>query len=237
MRHGRVLLLAATLLSILSLGIAGSALEAVSISSPYEPPSAEGPDSGVSLFGMLFMLLAALFELFGIELTEPAVPAGTGDMTEIVVAVLEFLYPNVLVLLALGLGAVLLALAGHRLPDSSGVSLVRMVVKWGASALDGWRYEAGATPRHTDAGREWPPADPTDEVSRAWVAMTTELNVDNPRCRTPTEWRRAAVDAGIDPAVAREVTDLFRKVRYGRSTASSDDRHRANDQLRRIEGE
>ncbi|MFC3958632.1 DUF4129 domain-containing protein [Halovivax cerinus] len=237
MRHGRVLLLVATFLSILSLGIAGSALETVSISSPYESPSAERPDSGVSLFGMLFMLLAAVFELFGIELREPTVPAGTGDMTGVFVALLEFLYPNALPALALGLGAVLLSFAVRRLPDSRGESLIRSVVIWGVSALDGWRYGAGTAPRRNDVGREWPPAEPTDEVSRAWVAMIQALDVDTPRSRTPAEWQRAAVDAGIDPSVARELTDLFRKVRYGRSTASSDDRDRANEHLRRIEGE
>lgn len=236
MRHGRVLLVAATSLSILSLGIAGSALEAVTISSPYETPTAEQPDSGVSLLGMLLMLLAALFELFGIELEDPAVPASSGEMIGVFVSLLDVLYPNALFLLALGSGAVLLSLARRRLSGSSGEPLVRTAVEWGGSVL-GWRYEVRTTSRRSDAAHEWPPAEPTDEVSRAWVALTQALDVDNPHSRTPAEWQRAAVDAGIEPAVAREVTDLFREVRYGHSTASSDDRHRANDQLRRIEGE
>ncbi|WP_254863166.1 DUF4129 domain-containing protein [Halovivax gelatinilyticus] len=74
-----------------------------------------------------------------------------------------------------------------------------------------------------------------NEVYRAWREMTTLLDVDNPATSTPGEFADAAVDAGLDTADVRELTELFESVRYGPARASSMEERRAVEILRNIE--
>lgn len=74
-----------------------------------------------------------------------------------------------------------------------------------------------------------------NEVYRAWKRMTELLDVDDPDVRTPGEFRRAAVRAGMAPGDVDELTRLFEAVRYGDRQVTDDRERRAVDALRRIE--
>ncbi|MFQ3295860.1 MAG: hypothetical protein ACI9PP_001049 [Halobacteriales archaeon] len=74
-----------------------------------------------------------------------------------------------------------------------------------------------------------------NEVYRAWVEMTTELDVDHPESSTPGEFAREAVDAGMGPDDVDRLTELFEEVRYGGRMATEDREAAAIDTLRRIE--
>jgi len=58
-------------------------------------------------------------------------------------------------------------------------------------------------------------ADVSNEVYRAWVAMTRHLHVAHPDATTAEEFADAAVDAGMNAGDVERLTDLFRDVRYG----------------------
>jgi len=72
-------------------------------------------------------------------------------------------------------------------------------------------------------------------VYQAWHEMTAALEVPNPSTRTPAEFERAAIEAGLEADDVETLTDLFREVRYGEATVTADRERRARDTLRRIE--
>jgi len=74
-----------------------------------------------------------------------------------------------------------------------------------------------------------------NEVYRCWQEMTTPLEPTNPATTTPAEFERTAVDRGVDPDDARELTAMFERVRYGDRSPTDDDERRAVELLRRIE--
>jgi hypothetical protein len=71
-----------------------------------------------------------------------------------------------------------------------------------------------------------------NEVYRAWVEMTRHLDVTHPESSTPGEFRRAAVDAGVNPETVGELTALFERVRYGDEPPTDETEARAVDALR-----
>lgn len=78
-------------------------------------------------------------------------------------------------------------------------------------------------------------ADLSNAVYRAWHEMATAVDVCDPATTTPAEFAEAAVAAGVDRADARELTALFRAVRYGAAPATPEREERAAATLRRIE--
>jgi hypothetical protein len=104
-----------------------------------------------------------------------------------------------------------------------------------AEGDDAESVEAVARAAGRAADRIEADADADNEIFRAWASMTDHLDVDRPRSSTPTEFARAAVDAGMDADDVRELTDLFAEVRYGGAAATADRESRAVDALRRIE--
>lgn len=90
------------------------------------------------------------------------------------------------------------------------------------------------------AARRIERADPDafdNEVYHAWRAMTVALAADGDRTRTPEEFRELAVDAGMAPADVRELTGVFRRVRYGDAEPTPELEERATDLLWRIDRE
>lgn len=73
-----------------------------------------------------------------------------------------------------------------------------------------------------------------NEVYRAWDAMVCSLAVEHPEPVTPAEFEYKAIEAGIDPDDASELTQLFQAVRYG-GEPPADYEDRAVAVLRRIE--
>src|SRR5699024_8288810 len=74
-----------------------------------------------------------------------------------------------------------------------------------------------------------------NEIYRAWREMIEQLDMGNPRSRTPEEFARAATDAGMAREDVIELTDVFRAVRYGGIDATDEREARAVAALRRIE--
>lgn len=87
----------------------------------------------------------------------------------------------------------------------------------------------------TAADRIEADADVGNEVYRAWIEMTTHLDVSRPESSTPGEFAAAAVDAGMDPDDVSELTRLFEAVRYGDERVTDERASRAVAALRRIE--
>jgi hypothetical protein len=77
--------------------------------------------------------------------------------------------------------------------------------------------------------------DVDNEIYRAWNEMTSLLDVDSAASSTAGEFADAAVDAGLDEADVRELTELFEEVRYGTEEPSPEREERAVETLRRIE--
>ena len=71
-------------------------------------------------------------------------------------------------------------------------------------------------------------------VYRAWREMTALLETENPESAPPAAFAERAVESGLDEAKVRELTDLFRDVRYGNKSAT-DREDRAVEVLRDIE--
>lgn len=74
-----------------------------------------------------------------------------------------------------------------------------------------------------------------NEVYRAWREMTALLDLSKPETNTPREFEAAAVEAGMERADVRELTELFENVRYGGYEPGPSDEERAVELLRRIE--
>lgn len=93
---------------------------------------------------------------------------------------------------------------------------------------------AGATARRLeddafdDAGLE-------NEIYRAWLEMTTHLELSDHDTSTPGEFATEAIELGMDPADVEELTALFEDVRYGDRPVSTDREEQAIEVLRRIE--
>ena len=77
--------------------------------------------------------------------------------------------------------------------------------------------------------------DVDNEVYRAWVTMTSLLDVPRPESSTPGEFADAAVDAGMHPEHVSELTRLFEDVRYGYAEPDDAVENRSISVLRRIE--
>lgn len=220
-------MIAASLFSILSLGIAAAVIESMPIDSPYDLPRETSGEPNLGIEGVLFQLVTSLFQLFGIDIGSAGLASGPGPGFGLLVSALRGLRPLALPLLGIGVGVTLLLIVGRRLPDASTGAL--------RSPLQNWSLGPETTPRSSSANETWPPAEPDNEVTEAWVAMTTHFEIDDPSTRTPAEWATAAIDAGYDTTAVENLTDLFREVRYDSRTPSTDDRQQAKRDLERIE--
>jgi hypothetical protein len=90
--------------------------------------------------------------------------------------------------------------------------------------------------RRSTGASEWPSERPENEVHRAWLSMVAETDIEEPRTRTPSQCAAAAVEADLDPAAVRTVTDVFEEVRYGDRPVTDERRERARRGLERLDG-
>lgn len=72
-------------------------------------------------------------------------------------------------------------------------------------------------------------------IYRAWVEMVRPLDVGDPETATPADFATAAIEAGLDPADVRALTEHFRAVRYGDAPVTTERVEAARETLRRIE--
>lgn len=71
-------------------------------------------------------------------------------------------------------------------------------------------------------------------VYRAWLQMTTLLDIENPETTAPRDFAEAAIEVGLDSDDVTELTELFTEVRYGGKNAEARE-DRAIQVLRNIE--
>ena len=95
--------------------------------------------------------------------------------------------------------------------------------------------EMGAIARETADRIESARPDLENEIYRAWVEMTSLLEVDDPETRTPGEFAAEARRAGMAAEDVAALTELFERVRYGHRAATAERESRALEVLRRIE--
>lgn len=74
-----------------------------------------------------------------------------------------------------------------------------------------------------------------NEIYRAWVEMTNQLDMADPETATPGEFATEAIEAGMSPADVHDLTELFESVRYGDQAPTSMREQQAIDILSRIE--
>jgi hypothetical protein len=79
-------------------------------------------------------------------------------------------------------------------------------------------------------------APPTNDVYRAWTAMTDRVPADVPDAATPGEYASRAVDAGFDREAVDRLTRTFRAVRYGGADATAVRERTASEALDAIDG-
>lgn len=143
-----------------------------------------------------------------------------------------------------GVGA---AVAG--LPSLLTVGWPRVGLSESISGLRSVVSGIGPRPTRSDANESRPPrarastgdeaAPGSDEggptVEEAWTEMIELVPVGRRRTRTPGEYARAAIDAGLPADPVSRLTKTFREVRYGGYPPSADRTRRARDALERIE--
>jgi hypothetical protein len=86
------------------------------------------------------------------------------------------------------------------------------------------RISSASTPRAAD-----------NEIYRAWTEMLSLIGTSDPQSSTPRAFEAAAVEAGLDPNTAHELTQIFEEVRYGEASLTSERREQAVAALRKIE--
>lgn len=101
-------------------------------------------------------------------------------------------------------------------------------------AVDSWFWDRSDA-RRGGGEAPWPRRQPSNDIHRAWLAMVQRANPSNPRNRTPAEFARAAVDAGMDSDTVRTLTTLFEEVRYGGEPVTDERREVAREGLRRLD--
>lgn len=205
---------AALALAALATAAAAAAVDGA-LPTAVDRPTGGDAGGGPSLYALLVALLVRLFSLLGVELTVGGPP---GDLS---------------------LLARLLRLLGAALPLLLGGAAVAAVAALAFEYREGLagvvRRERGAPRRDeqvADDDRAWPPDGAGDPVSAAWTDLVAAVEQSSPRTRTPAEWRRAAVDAGLPQRAVDGVTDLFRATRYGDEPVTDERAGRA-ERLRR----
>jgi hypothetical protein len=77
------------------------------------------------------------------------------------------------------------------------------------------------------------PADPSNDVSQAWVDLMDRTGLADAHHLTPDELAAAAIERGADPDAVRSLTELFKQTRYGGASVTDDRSRRAQQWLER----
>lgn len=182
-------------LCAVSTSISAAALRSMDLSGGVNPPTELGQTGGESL---LFALLGWLFSVLGLSGSDFAIPSGSGQLLRILLALLEMAEPYFLPIAVVTVVVIALGLATRRIVG--GVSAVTETTSDEDAERDGIEFNLGAV---------------SNEVYRTWGEMVRQLDDENARARTPTEWAEIARESGFDSEFVGEITDSFRAVRYG----------------------
>jgi len=81
---------------------------------------------------------------------------------------------------------------------------------------------------------QWPAADPTNVVDRAWLRMVRRTKPTRPETATPAECTALAREQGSDVEAFEAIATAFERVQYG-GVPLEEERPRAREGLRRLE--
>ncbi|WP_255193898.1 DUF4129 domain-containing protein [Natronobeatus ordinarius] len=236
-------------LGVLGIGVVVGVLGAVSVWRATEParlgvPESEIPSGALPRLWFRLGLIpqATMVVAIGASRTLPSFLDAVAGGSRVVGTSLSLVASGV----GRGLGATLaglpslLTVSWPRIGLSSSVSGLHSVLsgigprssRSDANASRTRRSRASTGDDAVDAPDTGPPT-----VEEAWAEMIDLVPVRRRRGRTPGEYARAAIDAGLPVDPVSRLTEVFREVRYGGYPPSADRTRRARDALERIERE
>lgn len=226
-RNRRLSALAIALSTVLLAVVAATLDASVSTTAVPDPPKS-APTSSVSLLALLYLLLDAFLSLFGLSLDPPSGQFSGGSLVGLAVSMLRSLYQY---RLAIVTAVVLLTVLGLLYQYRHQLAVPRVLRSSGETA------EPAAGSSSSAASRaDWPPEPAPESVQEAWVAMIRRVDDgEKPASRTPTEWQRIAIDAGLPADAVDTITTTFRTVRYGPASETETHLERVHAALDRLD--
>lgn len=89
--------------------------------------------------------------------------------------------------------------------------------------------------RAVSGGDDWPGADPSNVVDRAWLRLVQRVDPERPETMTTAECRTLARERGLDAAAVEAISTAFERVHYG-GISVTEEADRARTGLRRLGG-
>ncbi|SFR88074.1 protein of unknown function [Halomicrobium zhouii] len=136
--------------------------------------------------------------------------------------------PRTVLLALAGLGSVVTGLLWLRAGRGTG------------AAVDGVADDHAGLDTDDDAGSTaaWTPDDPpaSNPVYRAWRDVADAIDASDPETTTPGEYAALARERGWNGVAVDTLTDLFRRVRYGRAEVTDERAERARSAAERARG-
>lgn len=214
--------------SVVLLAVIVSTLES-SISTTAAPkPPKSAPTSGISLLALLYLLLNAFLAFFGITLDPPSSQPSSRSVLDLVFTVLQIIYQH---RLAITMIAVLLTVAGLLYQYRHHLAVPRVFQSLSETPETAARSSSTAA-----ASADWPPETEPESVQEAWVGMLQHVDdIDNPSSRTPAEWQRVAIDAGLPADTVETITATFCAIQYGNASETDTRRKRVRTALNKLD--
>ncbi|WP_152422731.1 DUF4129 domain-containing protein [Natrialba taiwanensis] len=228
-RHQNALLIIAALLLILTLGIAANVLESTPIDSSYAVPTESNSNSGLSLWGVLLLLINSLLDFLGINIGGYSPENGAGSWIEILNLAFTTIRSVAFPLVILGVVTVIALLTSHHLPKINAYPRTAFMING--------LHSTKQTSQSRSSNDSWPPTAPENSVAEAWLEMVKKIDVSNPHSRTTEEWADAALAAGYNEEAVKSLTKLFRETQYGGVTVTTDRERKAKREFERLEGD
>jgi len=214
--------------SMVLLTIVASTLEpSISTTAAPKPPKSV-PTSGISLLALLYLLLNAFLAFFGISLEPPAGRSSGGSLLELVFTILQIIYQyRLAIIVSVVLFTVVVLLYQYR----HHLAVPRVLQSSSKATEAATKSSSTAT-----AGADWPPDTEPESIQDAWVAMIQHVDdMEKPSSRTPAEWQRIAVDAGLPTDAVETITTSFCATQYGNVPETDTRRKRVRVALDKLE--
>ena len=228
--RGRLLSALAIVASMALLAIITSTLEpSISTSVAPQPPKS-APTSGISLLALLYMLLNAFLAFFGITLEPPSGQSSGGSILELLFMILQVIYQHRLAIIAT---VVLLTVVGLLYQHRHHLAVPRVFQSTSEAPETAARSSSAAI-----ASADWPPDTEPESVQEAWVAMIQRVDdIEKPSSRTPAEWQRIAIDAGLRADTVETITATFCAIQYGNAPETDTRRKRVRTGLDELDNQ
>ncbi len=212
----RALSAVAICLCAVGVSVAATALESSLTTGMAPNPPRTAPESGLSLWALLYLLLNSILSLFGVSLSWDALP-GTAIPIRGVTTLLQLVHRYRSVLLV---GSVVIIVLGLAMKHRQRIGPTNTFAPPGPTVQS-----------QTRAADDRAVASPSNAVARAWTEMVRHVEIDDPHSRTLREWETAAVESGFDPVAVRTITETFADVRYGTADVTPERQRRIQEAL------